>query len=236
MSLTGPFQHQRGNYTRLGDVTALVKGIDDRYAIFGSGEEIAAEFDAAKLPALPAHWKRDYFFYANGYVKDMDWWDASPFTVAQLPFHGMSAYPYPASEKFPDDAGALDYQLNWNDRFDSGEPVRSYRFDYQMLPSTPKDDADCGAPGSARQKRDAAMTLVSLVLSKPAVRQLELLRAGEDFRGGTGRGAHRQIERLNPQLNAFADFDAERVRAQARQHGCSGAAAARAACMDCRSR
>jgi hypothetical protein len=34
----------------MGDVTALVKGIDDRYAIFGSGEEIAAEFDATKLP------------------------------------------------------------------------------------------------------------------------------------------------------------------------------------------
>ena len=48
MSLTGPFQHQRGNYTRMGDVTALVKGIDDRYAIFGSGEEIAAEFDATQ--------------------------------------------------------------------------------------------------------------------------------------------------------------------------------------------
>ncbi len=45
VSLTGPFQHERGNYTRMGDVTALVKGIDDRYAIFGSGEEIAAEFD-----------------------------------------------------------------------------------------------------------------------------------------------------------------------------------------------
>jgi hypothetical protein len=30
--------------------------------------------------------------------------------------------------------------LNWNDRFDSGEPVRSYRFDYRQLPSTPKDD------------------------------------------------------------------------------------------------
>ena len=54
VSLTGPFQHQRGNYTRLGDVTALVKGMDDRYAIFGSGEEIAAEFDATKLPALAA--------------------------------------------------------------------------------------------------------------------------------------------------------------------------------------
>jgi tetratricopeptide (TPR) repeat protein len=140
VSLTGPFQRQRGSYTRMGDVTALVSGIDDRYAIFGSGEEIAAEFDATKLPALPAHWTRDYFFYANGFVKDMDWWDASPFTVAQLPFHKMSAYPYPANEKFPDDANAIDYQLNWNDRWDSGEPVRSYRFDYRVMPSTPADD------------------------------------------------------------------------------------------------
>jgi hypothetical protein len=140
VSLTGPFQHQRGNYTRMGDVTELLKSIDDRYVIFGSGEEIAAEFDAAKLPALAAHWKRDYFFYANGYVKDMDWWDASPFTVAQLPFHKMSSYPYPENEQFPDDADALGYQLNWNDRFDSGEPVRSYRFDYKQLPSTPAEN------------------------------------------------------------------------------------------------
>ena len=146
VSLTGPFQHQRGNYTRMGDVTELVKGIDDRYAIFGSGEEIAAEFDATKLPALPLHWKRDYFFYTNGFVKDMDWWDASPFTVAQLPFHGMSTYPYPASEKFPDDADALGYQLNWNDRFDSGEPVRSYRFDYHDIPATP---TTCGGADTA---------------------------------------------------------------------------------------
>jgi tetratricopeptide (TPR) repeat protein len=140
VSLTGPFQRQRGNYTHYGDITALVKGIDDRYAIFGSGEEIAASFDATHLPALPSHWKRDYFFYAHGYVKDMDWWDASPFTVAQLPFHKMSQYPYPKPEKFPDDADALTYQLNWNDRFDSGEPVRSYRFNYQTRPSTPQDD------------------------------------------------------------------------------------------------
>jgi len=149
VSLTGPFQHQRGNYTRLGNVTALVKGIDDRYAIFGSGEEIAVEFDAASLPALPANWKRDYFFYANGYVKDMDWWDAMPFTVSQLPFHSMSKYPYPSAEKFPDDASAIDYQLNYNDRFDSGEPMRSYRFDYKLMPSTPADDTNCGAGSPA---------------------------------------------------------------------------------------
>jgi tetratricopeptide (TPR) repeat protein len=140
VSLTGPFQHQRGNYTHMGDVTPLLTNISDHYVIFGSGEEIAAEFDTTKLPALPSHWKRDYFFYADGFVKDMDWWDASPFTVAQLPFHQMSKYPYPASEKFPDNADALEYQLNWNDRFDSGEPVRSYRFDYRQMPSTPAED------------------------------------------------------------------------------------------------
>ena len=140
VSLTGPFQHERGSYTRMGDVTPLLTAIDNRFVVFGSGEEIRAEFDAANLPALPPHWKRDYFFYANGYVKDMDWWDASPFTVAEMPFHGMSTYPYPKPEKYPDDADAIDYQLNWNDRFDSGEPVRSYRFDYKMQPSTPSDD------------------------------------------------------------------------------------------------
>jgi hypothetical protein len=149
VSLSGPFQHQRGNYTRFGDVTELVKSVDDRYVVFGSGEEIAAEFDSTKLPALPAGLKRDYFFYANGFVKDMDWWDASPFTVSQMPFHGMSKYPYPENEMFPDDAGALSYQLDWNDRFDSGEPVHSYRFNYRDLPSTPSEDTST-SPGASQ--------------------------------------------------------------------------------------
>ena len=118
-----------------------MKGVDDRFAIFGTGEEIAAEFDSTTLPALPAHWKRDYFFYANGFVKDMDWWDGSPFTVAQLPFHEMSTYPYPPNEAYPDDADSIGYQLNWNDRFDSGEPGRSYRFDYQTVPASPAEDS-----------------------------------------------------------------------------------------------
>ena len=214
VSLTGQFQHERGNYTRMGDVTALVKGIDDRYAIFGSGEEIAAEFDSSKLPALPEHWKRDYFFYANGYVKDMDWWDASPFTVAQLPFHKMSTYPYPASEKFPDDDGALEYQLNWNDRWDSGEPVRSYRFDYHVMTQRPGPPA---ARADGRLRRTGGAAMRDLVL-EPAVRQLELLRTGEISVAELAEAHIRQIERLNPELNAFADFDAERVRARAQKH------------------
>jgi len=139
VSLTGPFQRQRGNYTHLGDVTPLLKGVDNQFAIFGSGEELAAEFDATKLPALPPHWKRDYFFYANGYVKDMDYYDALPFTVSQLPFHGMSTYPYPAGEAYPQDGRSVKYQLEWNDRYDSGEPSQSFRFDYRTRPSTPTD-------------------------------------------------------------------------------------------------
>ena len=140
VSLTGPFQRERGDYTRLGDVTPLLTSVDDRYAIFGGGEGLAAEFDTAKLPPLPAHWQRDYFFYANGYEKDMDLWDASPFTVGPLPFHAMSSYPYPAGEAYPASATAIAYRLNWNNRFVSGKPTGLHLFDYQWMPSTPKDD------------------------------------------------------------------------------------------------
>ncbi len=55
------------------------------------------------------------------------------------------------------------------------------------------------------------------VVLAPAVRQLELLRAGEISVAELAEAHIRQIERLNPALNAFADFDAERVRAQARR-------------------
>lgn len=140
VSLKGPFQRERGTYTRLGNVTPLIEANDNKFVIFGAGEEIAAQFDTAGLPALPTHWTRDYFFYASGYEKDMDWWDASPFTVAQLPFHSMSTYPYPSSESFPDDKAALTYQLEWNDRFDSGEPQGLHRFEFQLQPTTPTDD------------------------------------------------------------------------------------------------
>ena len=53
---------------------------------------------------------------------------------------------------------------------------------------------------------------------EPAVRQLELLRAGEVSVVELAEAHIGQIERLNPQLNAFADFDAERVRERARKH------------------
>lgn len=49
----------------------------------------------------------------------------------------------------------------------------------------------------------------------PAVRLLEMLRAQDVSVRELAEAHISQIERLNPQLNAFADFNAERVRAQA---------------------
>ncbi len=136
-SATGPFVRQRGPYTNYGDVTPLLKAIDDHFVIFGSGEDIDLEFNAAALPPLPSGWKRDYFFYANGFVKDMDYYEAMPFTVAAMPFHEMSGYPYPSQEHFPDDNAALAYRLDWNDRFETGKPEQSYRFNYQPREAQP---------------------------------------------------------------------------------------------------
>jgi amidase len=55
------------------------------------------------------------------------------------------------------------------------------------------------------------------VVLAPAARQLELVRTGKLSVAELAEAHIQQIERLNPELNAFADFDAERVRAQARQ-------------------
>lgn len=49
----------------------------------------------------------------------------------------------------------------------------------------------------------------------PAVRQLEMLRAHEISVVELVEAHIQQIERLNPRLNAFADFDPDRVRTQA---------------------
>jgi len=137
ISQTGPFLWARGVYTRYGDVTPLLRAVDNRYVIFGTGEEIDAEFRDTTLPPLPAGWKRDYFFYANGFVKDMDYWEASPFTVGPMPFHAMSTYPYPNAEHYPEGAGADAYWLQWNDRFESGKREQTWDFDYRPAREKP---------------------------------------------------------------------------------------------------
>jgi amidase len=56
------------------------------------------------------------------------------------------------------------------------------------------------------------------VVLNSATQQLELLRSGAISVAELAEAHIAQIERLNPQLNAFADFDADRVRERARKH------------------
>ena len=138
ISATGPFVPHRGAYTRYGDVTPLLHAIDDQFVIFGTGEDMDLEFAAAPSRRFPQDGPATYFFYANGFVKDMDFYEASPFSVGQLPFHGMSTYPYPATEHYPDDPAHTAYQLEYNTRFQSGTLDRSFQFNYAPHASTPE--------------------------------------------------------------------------------------------------
>jgi Asp-tRNA(Asn)/Glu-tRNA(Gln) amidotransferase A subunit family amidase len=59
--------------------------------------------------------------------------------------------------------------------------------------------------------------MMDQLVLQSAARQLELLRSGEISVVELAEAYIEQIARLNPQLNAFADYDAERVRVQARK-------------------
>ena len=129
-SMTGPYARAAGNYTRFGDVLDLLSAADDRFVVFGSGEGVKLDFDPRNLPALPPGWVRDYFFYANGFEKDLDFYAAYAFSVEPLPRHTLLPYPYPAGKEYPDDAQHLGYQLEYNtrQRSDRLPPSLSYRY------------------------------------------------------------------------------------------------------------
>ncbi|MBO0911105.1 MAG: CRTAC1 family protein, partial [Acidobacteria bacterium] len=129
VSRTGPYARQAGEYTRYGDVLPLIRAFDDKLVVFGSGEEVALEFDPANLPRVPEGWTRDYFFMANGYEKDMDFYAAEGNTVEPLPFRHMGTYPYPG-KSFPGDDEHVKYMLEFNTRFVSGNEPRGYGYDF----------------------------------------------------------------------------------------------------------
>lgn len=134
VSPTGPYARHAGSYTRYGDVLPLLGAADDRFVIFGSGDEVRLEFDPSALTPLPEGWERDYFFYADGFSKDMDFYAAYGYTVEPLPFHAMRGYPYRGSESYLREEPYLRYRLEMNTRLVSGRGVSSLRFDYRHDP------------------------------------------------------------------------------------------------------
>jgi tetratricopeptide (TPR) repeat protein len=112
----GQWRDMAGHYTRYGDVTPLLQDVDDMYVIMNAGDEIAVEFDAEALPQLQTGWVRDFILFSDGWDKDADINTLTSQTVGPLPFHGMSKYPYPQTERYPNDSEHLRYRLNYNTR------------------------------------------------------------------------------------------------------------------------
>jgi tetratricopeptide (TPR) repeat protein len=105
-----------GRYTRYGPVRELVRSVDDKFVVMGSGDELRLDFDARNLPALPAGWRRDFLLLVDGWSKDGDANTAFADSVEPLPFHGMSTYPYPAREHYPADQAHRQYLQQYNTR------------------------------------------------------------------------------------------------------------------------
>jgi hypothetical protein len=105
-----------GLYTRLGECVELLTAIDDRYVIFGAGDALTISFDATALPPVPAGFRRDYLVFFDGWAKDRDPNTLGALEVAPLPFHGMSSYPYPPNEGFPDGELHQRWREEWNTR------------------------------------------------------------------------------------------------------------------------
>lgn len=105
-----------GMYTRYGDVKELLERPDSRMVIMGSGDEMRLRFDESQLPVLPSGWKRDFLLKVGGWAKDRDANTAFSQSVEPLPFQGMSSYPYPANERYPDTPEHRDYLKSYNTR------------------------------------------------------------------------------------------------------------------------
>jgi hypothetical protein len=96
-----PVNRWKGNLTKLGDVTELLKATDDRHVIIGPGDELTIRFDARNLPPLRPGWTRQFVLRTYGYCKD-----ASPFTATSgeidpIPFRAMKQFPPGPDEKYP---------------------------------------------------------------------------------------------------------------------------------------
>jgi Tfp pilus assembly protein PilF len=114
-----------GNYTRYGDVLALLTESDNKYVISNAGDETSIQFDSKVLPELKTGWKRDFLIHSVGWVKDGDINTALGSTVLPLPFHGMKSYPPAENDIYPQDADHQKYLKEYNTRVVTSEEFRN---------------------------------------------------------------------------------------------------------------
>lgn len=92
-----------GFYTRYGDVNDLLRSIDDRLVVMGSGDALTLTF--TEFPPPRPGWKRDFLLFFDGWAKDRDANTLYSQTVEPLPFHAMKNY----GDPFPNAAYLRDY-------------------------------------------------------------------------------------------------------------------------------
>ncbi len=120
---------QSGQLTRFGDVTELLRRRDDRFVVFGPGDDLTVRFDAGRLPSLPADWRRSFVLRTAGYCKDTALSTAHGASVEPLPFRAMRRYPYGPEQRYPRDQSHLAYLQRYLTREVQSDPspVRGWR-------------------------------------------------------------------------------------------------------------
>ncbi len=109
-----PWKVMPGRYTREGDVLDLLGAADDLFVVSKPGDLITLSFEA--LPPVGPGRERTFLLQGDGFSKEMDINSSSPDVVWPLPYHGMSSYPYPMSER-PDRLARQDeLQAKYNTR------------------------------------------------------------------------------------------------------------------------
>jgi len=111
-----PWRPIQGSFTRFGDVLPLLRGPDDMYIVMKPGDETTIQFDASSATSIPKGWKRDFLLYTDGWIKDSDLNTAFGTTVGPLPYHGVTSYPYGATDAYPADAPHQQYLREYNTR------------------------------------------------------------------------------------------------------------------------
>lgn len=109
----GTNSNSSGSFTRYGNVDSLLLAADDMYVIGRQGDSVQLEF--AKAAPVPNGMVRDYFIVASCWFKGQGL-PYVPFTVNSLPFHNMTGYPYPSTEKYPIDPSYNSYLSQYNTR------------------------------------------------------------------------------------------------------------------------
>jgi len=98
------------------------------FVVFSSGEGLKLDFDPSKLPALPSGWLRDYFFYANGFEKDLDFYAPTPSRSNRYSSQPAAIFHYPAGKDSDATHPPLPARNNTRQRSNHYRPRLRYPF------------------------------------------------------------------------------------------------------------